>query len=128
MAGRHRVADQILITGIRGIGHHGVFAEERRDGQEFIVDVAIDLDLRRSASSDDLADTVDYGTVASDVHALITGEPHDLIETLAEGIASSCLRHRAVDAVTVTVHKPQAPITVPFDDVAVRITRSRADA
>lgn len=120
--------DQILITGIRGTGHHGVFAEERRDGQEFIVDVALDVDLRRSASSDDLADTVDYGIVASDIHALITGEPHDLIETLAEDIASACLRHAAVESVTVTVHKPQAPITVPFDDVAVRITRSRPDA
>lgn len=122
------MADQILLTGIRGTGHHGVFAEERRDGQEFIVDVALDVDLLRSAASDDLADTVDYGTVASDIHALITGEPHDLIETLAEGIATVCLRHPAVEAVTVTVHKPQAPITVPFDDVAVRITRRRPDA
>lgn len=122
------MADQILITGIRGTGHHGVFADERRDGQEFIVDVELDVDLRLSATSDDLADTVDYGTVASDVHSLIIGEPHDLIETLAEAIAQTCLRHRAVAEVTVTVHKPQAPITVPFDDVAVRITRGRADA
>lgn len=122
------MGDQILLSGIRGVGHHGVFEHERRDGQDFIVDVALEVDLRRSASSDDLADTVDYGTVASDVHALITGEPYDLIETLAEEIATACLRHRAVECVTVTVHKPQAPITVPFDDVAVRITRSRPDA
>lgn len=122
------MGDQILLSGIRGVGHHGVFEHERRDGQDFIVDVALEVDLRRSASSDDLADTVDYGTVASDVHALITGEPYDLIETLAEEIATACLRHRAVESVTVTVHKPQAPITVPFDDVAVRITRSRPDA
>ena len=122
------VADQICITGIRGTGNHGVFDHERRDGQEFIVDVELEVDLARSAASDDLADTVDYGTVASDVHALITGEPYDLIETLAEEIATACLRHRAVESVTVTVHKPQAPITVPFDDVAVRITRSRSDA
>lgn len=122
------MGDQILLSGIRGVGHHGVFEHERRDGQDFIVDVALEVDLRRSASSDDLADTVDYGTVASDVHALLTGEPYDLIETLAEEIATACLRHRAVESVTVTVHKPQAPITVPFDDVAVRITRSRPDA
>lgn len=122
------MADQIRISGIRGTGYHGVFAHERRDGQEFIVDVELDVDLARSAASDDLADTVDYGTVAADVHAIIVGDPHDLIETLAEEIARSCLSHRAVDSVTVTVHKPQAPITVPFDDVAVRIMRSRAHA
>jgi len=122
------MADQICITGIRGKGHHGVFDHERRDGQEFIVDVELDVDIARSAASDDLADTVDYGVVAAQVHAVITGEPLDLIETLAERIASACLSHQAVDRVTVTVHKPQAPIPVPFDDVAIRITRERSGA
>ena len=119
------MADQIRIRGIRGTGHHGVFDHERRDGQEFIVDVTLDLSTRAAADSDALADTVDYGVVADDVHALITGEPVDLIETLAERIAQSCLSHAAVESVEVRVHKPQAPITVPFDDVEVRITRSR---
>lgn len=119
------MSDQIIITGIRGTGHHGVFEHERRDGQEFIVDVALDLDIRASSASDDLGDTVDYGVVASDVHALIVGEPLDLIETLAERIAAVCLRHRSVARVTVTVHKPHAPIPVPFTDVAIRITREQ---
>ena len=85
------MADQIVIRGIRGVGHHGVFAHERRDGQEFIVDVCLDVRTSAAAVSDDLADTVDYGEVAQAVHALIVGEPVDLVETLAERIAEACL-------------------------------------
>ena len=118
------MADQIVIRGIRGIGHHGYFEHERLAGQEFVVDVTLDVDASSAAASDELVDTVDYGVVADDVHALIVGDPVDLIETLAERIATACLSHRGVLAVTVCVHKPHAPITVPFDDVEVRITRS----
>ena len=120
------MTDQILLSGVRGTGHHGVFAHERANGQEFIVDVV--LDITRSDSRDDLAQTVDYGAVADKVHGRIVGEPCDLIETLAENIARDCLDFSPVSRVTVTVHKPQAPIEVPFDDVAVRITRSRDGA
>jgi dihydroneopterin aldolase len=119
------VSDTITIRGIRGTGHHGVFEHERVDGQVFVVDVELSVDTSAAASSDDLADTVDYGEVATAVHALIVGEPVDLVETLAERIASECLAWRAVESVEVTVHKPQAPITVPFDDVELRIRRSR---
>ena len=119
------MADQILIRGISGIGHHGVFAHEREQGQPFSVDVRLDLDTTAAAGSDDLDDTVDYGQVANAVHALIVGEPVDLIETLAERIADACLQWPAVSRVRVTVHKPQAPIEVPFHDVEVRITRRR---
>jgi dihydroneopterin aldolase len=117
--------DTITIRGIRGIGHHGVFDHERADGQEFVVDVTLTLDTSVAAGSDTLSDTVDYGRVANDVHELITGEPVDLIETLAERIAAACLSRPAVSAVEVTVHKPQAPIAVPFDDVEVCIRRER---
>lgn len=116
-------ADQIRILGIRGIGHHGVFEHERADGQEFSVDVCLDVDTRSAAGSDDLADTVDYGQVATAVHALIVGEPVDLVETLAERIAAACLAFRGVARVAVTVHKPHAPIEVPFDDVELHIVR-----
>jgi dihydroneopterin aldolase len=119
------MADRITIRGIRGIGNHGVFEHERTDGQPFVVDVVLTLDTSRAGRTDDLAQTVDYGAVATDVHALIVGEPVDLIETLAERIAESCLRWDAVDQVEVTVHKPQAPIEVPFDDVEVSIVRRR---
>jgi dihydroneopterin aldolase len=119
------VADQIRIRGIRGTGHHGVFAHERADGQEFSVDVCLDVRTVAAAGSDDLADTVDYGQVANAVHALVVGEPVDLIETLAERIADACLGFTGVERVAVTVHKPQAPIEVPFDDVELHIVRER---
>lgn len=122
------MADQIVLRGIRGVGRHGVLPEERSQGQEFSVDVTLDVDTAPAASTDDLADTVDYAEVAEAVHALIVGEPVDLIETLAERIAAACLSRRGVRVVAVTVHKPDAPIAVPFDDVQVRIVRSRGDA
>lgn len=121
------MADQIIVTGIRGIGHHGVFDHERRDGQEFSVDVCLDVSTSTAAGSDDLADTVDYGQVAIAVHALIVGEPVDLVETLAERVAAACLAFQGVEQVEVVVHKPSAPIPVPFDDVQLRIVRRRAD-
>lgn len=119
------MADQIIIRGIRGMGYHGVFDHERANGQEFVVDVALDVSTSAAAQSDALADTVDYGVIASDVHALITGEAVDLVETLAERIAAACLARPGVQAVEVRVHKPDAPISVPFDDVEVRIRRGR---
>ncbi len=119
------MADRIVITGIRGFGHHGVLAHERTDGQEFSVDVQLAVSTRKAADTDSLADTVDYGHVARVVHALIVGEPHDLVETLAERIAAACLGFPGVDRVRVSVHKPHAPIVVPFDDVEIRITRRK---
>ena len=116
--------DRIVVTGIRGHGRHGVFDHERRDGQEFAVDVELEVGTTAAARSDDLADTVDYGQVAIAVHALIVGEPVDLVETLAERIADACLAFGGVHAVTVTVHTPSAPIPVPFDDVQLRIRRT----
>ena len=117
--------DTITLSGVRARGHHGVLADERRDGQEFVVDVALTLDLARAAASDDVADTVHYGELAEAIVAAIERDPVDLIETLAERIAVLVLEHAAVHEVVVTVHKPHAPIRVPFDDVAVTITRSR---
>ncbi len=118
-------SDRIEIRGLRGTGYHGVFEHERREGQEFRVDVVLFVDMARAAASDDLVDTVDYGTISTEVHAIITGDPVDLIETLASRIADQCLTHAGVLAVEIAVHKPQAPITVPFDDVVVRIRRGR---
>lgn len=117
--------DRITLTGLRGTGRHGVYAEERRRGQEFVVDVVMTVDLAAASASDDVADTVHYGEVAEEVVAEIEGEPVDLIESLAGRIARVVLARPLVDAVTVTVHKPSAPLTVPFADVAVTLTRSR---
>lgn len=117
--------DQVAIMGIRARGHHGVFEHERIDGQTFLVDVVLGVDTRQAAASDDLADTVDYGAVAAAVVAEISGEPRNLIETVASRIAERCLAQSRVGAVRVTVHKPDAPVGVAFEDVTVRIERHR---
>ncbi|GAA3840275.1 dihydroneopterin aldolase [Streptomyces chiangmaiensis] len=117
--------DRVALRGLKARGHHGVFPKEREEGQTFIVDLVLGLDTRPAAADDDLTKTVHYGVVAEEVVALVEGEPVDLIETLAERIAFSCLTHPPVREVEVCVHKPDAPITVPFDDVTVTITRSR---
>lgn len=120
------MSDVIRVDGVRGRGRHGVLAHERLDGQEFVVDVAIELDLARAGVSDALADTVDYAAVASAVLARIEGEPVDLIERLAELIAGDVSADPRVRAVQVCVHKPRAPVGVPFEDVSVTIRRERA--
>jgi dihydroneopterin aldolase len=118
--------DRVELRGLRGRGRHGVLAHETALGQTFAVDVTLHLDTREAAASDDLAATVDYGSVAQQVVAVITGEPVQLIETLAQRIADVALQPERVQAVDVSVHKPQAPITVPFDDVVVSIHRERS--
>jgi dihydroneopterin aldolase len=121
-----RDLDRIILTGVTARGFHGVFDHERQDGQEFRVDVVLGvMSISKAAKSDNLLHTVDYGAVAQAVVAVIEGPPVNLIEKLAVTIAERCLDFDYVRAVTVTVHKPQAPIPVPFDDVAVRITRAR---
>ena len=119
------MSDSIRLTGLRATGFHGVFDHEKRDGQEFVIDAVLEVDLRAAGASDDLADTVDYGTLAQALHDDVTGEPLDLIEALAERLAATCLRDRRVTAVEVTVHKPQAPVPVPFGDVTVTLRRTR---
>jgi dihydroneopterin aldolase len=118
--------DRITLTGVRAFGYHGVYPDEKREGQEFVVDAALSLSLRRAAETDDVVDTVHYGELAERLVAVVEGEPVDLIETLAQRLADAALDDARVDAVTITVHKPQAPITVPFGDVAVTITRGRS--
>ncbi|WP_299446629.1 dihydroneopterin aldolase [uncultured Phycicoccus sp.] len=120
--------DRIALRGVRATGYHGVFEHEKRDGQEFVVDVVLALDLTRAGQTDELAETVDYGGLASAVVARIEGEPFDLIERLAAVIADDVLDDVRVDEVEVTVHKPQAPVPVPFGDVAVTVTRTRRPA
>ena len=125
MSGQAMSGAQLTLTGLRATGHHGVFEHERRDGQEFVVDLTVVADLSAAADTDELDKTLHYGILAEQVVAAIERDPVDLIETLAERIATLVLDFPAADSVTVTVHKPHAPITVPFDDVSVTITRSR---
>ncbi|MBS0023048.1 dihydroneopterin aldolase [Microbacterium paraoxydans] len=118
--------DEIVLTGLRVFGRHGVYAHEREEGQEFTIDLRLRLSLEQAAGSDDVADTVHYGELAERVAAVVAGEPVNLIETLAERIAAVALDDRRVQGVTVTVHKPHAPIPLEFADVAVTVYRTRA--
>ncbi|MFJ6651546.1 dihydroneopterin aldolase [Microbacterium sp. NPDC091313] len=118
-------ADEITLTGLRAVGHHGVYPDERRDGQEFVVDVTLHLPTSAAAASDDVVDTVHYGELAERVVAIVAGEAVNLLETLAQRIADEVLADARVQDVVVTVHKPSAPLTVPFGDVSVTIRRSR---
>jgi len=119
------MTDHIVLQGISARGFHGVLDFEKADGQDFVVDVALEVDLRRAGVSDLLAHTVSYAEVAADVVDLIAGPSLDLIESLAEQIAATALRRPQVQSVEVTVHKPQAPVGVPFGDVRVTIERCR---
>ena len=119
------VTDSITLTGLRASAFHGVFEHEKRDGQVFVIDVTVWLDLAAAARGDELAKTIHYGELAEEVVGAVERDPVDLIETVAERIAAVVLAHEAAERVCVTVHKPSAPITVPFADVAVTIERDR---
>ena len=120
--------DQIRLTGVRAVGKHGVLDFEHERAQTFVVDATLFLDLAPAGHSDDLHDTVDYGAIAKGIVAIIEGDHVDLIEKLADRIASMILEYPAVARTQVTVHKPSAPIVVPFDDVSVTVERSRETA
>jgi 7,8-dihydroneopterin aldolase/epimerase/oxygenase len=119
------VADRIELRGLTVRGHHGVFEHERRDGQDFVVDITVWVDLAAAAASDDLADTLDYGVLAQRAAGIISGPPRKLIETVAGAIADDVMADDRVHAVEVVVHKPSAPIPLQFNDVAVVARRAR---
>lgn len=120
--------DTIRLSGLRLSGRHGVLDFEKRDAQPFLVDAELQVDLREAGRSDSLSQTISYAEAADIIEGIVTGETYDLIEALAETIAAALLSHdQRIQAVTVTVHKPHAPLSQAFDDVAVTVHRSRAD-
>ena len=120
------MSDSIEIKGIRGFGYHGVFPHERENGQEFLVDLSLRCNLAEASESDDVAETIDYGTVCNLVLGVIVGPPVWLIEKLASQIAGLLLANFSLlDSVVVVVHKPQAPVEANVADIAIRIERSR---
>jgi dihydroneopterin aldolase len=117
--------DTISLLGLRVRGRHGVLPAERADGQEFVTDAVLWLDTRPAAAADDLSLTVDYSDLAHRLARVVAGEPVTLIETLAERLVAECLADRRVWQAQITVHKPAAPVGLPFRDVTVTILRSR---
>ncbi len=115
--------DRISLLGLRAYGRHGVLPEERISGQEFIIDATLWIDTRPAAATDDLTQTVSYADVAQQLHKIVTGEPVQLIETLAERLAQACLAYERIEQAEITVHKPSAPIPLPFKDVTVTVRR-----
>ena len=122
------MTDELTIAGVECFGHHGVFDFERREGQVFVIDMTLGLDTTSAAASDDLQDTVDYGSLVAQVKAAVESDPVDLIETVAQRIATICVLDRRVEWARVTIHKPDAPIDATFRDVALTITRTRGPA
>jgi len=122
------MTDELAVLGIECYGHHGVFDFEKREGQGFVIDLVLGVDTAPAAASDDLRDTVDYGSLVASVKAAVEKDPVDLIETLAQRIADLCLADERVTATAVTIHKPSAPITVPFDDVVLTVQRRAGES
>lgn len=118
------MSDQIRVNGIKAFGYHGVLPHEATDGQEFTVDLLVTLDLRAASLSDDLNDTINYADLAKIAHENIVGDRVQLIERLAGRIAEEISSsYSQITSVSVTVHKPHAPVTVDFEDISVTITR-----
>ncbi|WP_299929342.1 dihydroneopterin aldolase [uncultured Nocardioides sp.] len=122
------MTDELAVTGIECFAHHGVFDFERREGQVFVVDLVLGIDTRPAAASDDLTDTVNYGSLVADVKAAVERDTVDLIETVAQRITDVCLLDTRVEWARVTLHKPDAPIDATYSDVALTITRTRGNA
>ena len=119
------MADRIELRGLTVRGRHGVFDHERTNGQDFVLDITVWIDLADAAVNDDLAHTYDYAALARLAADIVAGPPRNLIEAVGAEIAEKVMDDQRVHAVEVVVHKPQAPIAQRFADVAVVVRRSR---
>ena len=117
--------DKVSITGIEAFGFHGVFEHEKKEGQEFIVDVEFEYDTSKAIQTDFIEDAIDYGAIALLIKSIVEGEPKNLIEKVADEIAQQILNNFKVNSVKVTLHKPQAPLDMEFKDVSVSVERRK---
>lgn len=119
--------DKIILKGLQFYGYHGLFAEERKLGQRFVVDVALHTSLQKAGQTDDMHDSVHYGEAFDAIKAIVEGEPVNLIEAVAERVATNLLeRFPMLDACLIKVIKPDPPIAGHYKEVAVEIFRERA--
>ena len=121
--------DKIVIKNLNIFAYHGVFEEEKKNGQLFRISAELRLSLRKAAQQDDLRLAVNYADVCELIQEVTTREKCDLIETVAENIAAEILmKYKTVQGVRVKVSKPDAPIDMTFEDVAVVVDRERHTA
>jgi dihydroneopterin aldolase len=115
--------DKLILSGMQFFGRHGVFAEEKAMGQKFIIDVELNLDLKKAGESDDITHTPNYADIYAIVKGITTRMIFNLIEALAETIAKEILAVHKVKQVTVRIRKPHAPISGIFDFMGCEIVR-----
>jgi 7,8-dihydroneopterin aldolase/epimerase/oxygenase len=118
--------DKIYVNQMEFYGYHGVFPEEKRLGQRFVVDLVVSVDLKKAGVTDNLEYSVNYGELYQICKEIVEGKSYDLIEAVAEEIAKMALdKSSLISEVTVKVIKPDPPIPGHYQSVAVEITRSR---
>lgn len=118
--------DKIIIKGLKLFAYHGVNEEEKINGQDFILDIVLTVNINKACVSDNVEDTISYAKVVKTVRRVFTAEKYDLIEKCAQVIADAVLNeYPDVFSVDVTVKKPQAPVSAEFDYMAVNIVRGR---
>lgn len=118
--------DKILLNGLLFYGHHGLFPEEKKLGQRFIVDATLCASLKEAGNTDDLTLSIDYGAAYEVIKDIAEGEPKNLIEAVAEEVAAALLhRFPALASCIIKVTKPNPPIQGHYESVAVEIERKR---
>lgn len=117
--------DRIDLKGIEVYARHGVLQSEQERAQVFRADVTVFTDLSTAGETDDLSETIDYSELALEIREVVGSESHKLIETVAARVADAVMNHPRVEGTIVTIHKPDAPIDLVFDDVAVTVERHR---
>ena len=119
--------DKIAIEGLEVFANHGVFPEENKLGQKFVVSVTLYTDTRRAGETDDLSASIHYGEAAHAIDEFMRVHTFKLIETAAESVAAMLLdRYPGAYGVRVKLEKPWAPVGLPLRTVSVEIERTRA--
>ncbi len=120
--------DKIIIKGLKIYAFHGVNKEEKDQGQNFIVDAVLYVDLSKAGNTDKVSDTVSYAKVTKTIIKTVNEKSYDLLEKVATRIIQKIFdEFLSVKKVDVTVKKPEAPINADFDYMAVNICKDRND-
>jgi dihydroneopterin aldolase len=123
------MSDRIFITGLALHAYHGIVPYEGKVGQTFTIDIELDIDLADAARSDKVVDTVSYDKVVDCARAAFAAQKYKLIEAAAGSVADAVLAaFPRVRKISVTIHKPHAPIAATFSDVGVTLERTRGPA